>query len=197
MSDLQQAITAEFVALADVLERLDDSGWDSPSLCAGWRVREVVAHMTMPARYSMEQFQAELQKRDFDFTRLSNDLAEQDAALPTDVLIGNLRDPALHQWQPPGGGQAGALNHVVIHELDITVPLDADRHVPEPTIRSVLDNLTAGGTHEHFGFDLDDLQLQATDIDWTYGSGALASGTAEDLALFICGRTLPDGRISR
>ena len=25
--------------------------WDAPSLCEGWRTREVVAHMTMPARY--------------------------------------------------------------------------------------------------------------------------------------------------
>lgn len=32
----------------DLLADLDEAGWDHPSLCAGWRVREVVAHMTMP-----------------------------------------------------------------------------------------------------------------------------------------------------
>src|SRR6266516_4258878 len=141
MTDLNEAVSAEYLALAECLEQLPDEGWDTPSLCAGWRVREVSAHMTMPARYSMEQFQAELQKRDFDFTRLSNDLAAQDAGLPAETLIGNLRDELLHQWQPPSGGQAGALNHVVIHGLDITVPLGVERRVPEGTIRAVLDDL--------------------------------------------------------
>jgi len=39
--------------LADLLESLPD-GWDTPSLCAGWRVRAVVAHMTVPIRYSTD-----------------------------------------------------------------------------------------------------------------------------------------------
>ena len=118
--DLQSAVTAEFLALADLLDGLTEAGWDSASLCAGWCVREVVAHMSMPARYSMSEFQAELQKCDFDFTRLSNTVASRDAALPTSVLIGNLRDDVMHRWIPPGGGQTGALNHVVIHGLDGT-----------------------------------------------------------------------------
>ena len=48
--DLAGQVAAAFDALADALAPLDDAAWDTPSLCAGWRVREVVAHMTMPAR---------------------------------------------------------------------------------------------------------------------------------------------------
>ena len=193
--DLQSLVTNEFLALADLLDTLPDEGWDTPSLCAGWRVREVVAHLTMPVRFSAAQFGAELRNCDGDFTRLSNVVASRDAALPTSALVGNLRDEMMHHWTPPGGGYTGALNHVVIHGLDITVPLGVRRRSPDETLRVVLDDLTRGGTHAHFGFDLDGLSLRATDMDWRFGSGTPISGAAEDLALLICGRKLPAGRI--
>ena len=194
-NELQSAVANEFLALADLLEPLPAAGWDTPSLCAGWRVREVVAHMTMPARYSGEQFAVEIRNYDGDFTRWSNVVAARDGALPAGVLVGNLRDEMLHNWTPPGGGYAGALNHVVIHGLDITVSLGASRRSTDEDLRAVLDDLTSGGAHAHFGFELDGLSLRATDMDWRFGSGTPISGAAEDLALLVCGRMLPAGRI--
>jgi hypothetical protein len=149
----------------------------------------------MPVRYSTDQFMTELRACDGDFTRLSNVVASRDAALPTGELVGNLRDERMHHWTPPGGGTTGALNHVVIHGLDITVPLGIRRSSPDETLRVVVDDLTRGGTHAHFGFALDGHRLHATDMDWSYGSGTPISGAVEDLALLICGRTLPAGRI--
>lgn len=193
--DLQASVTIEFLALADLLDTLPDAQWDTPSLCAGWRVREVVAHLTMPVRYSPAQFGIELQDCDGDFTLLSNRLASRDATLPASDLVGNLRDETMHRWSPPGGGPIGALNHVVIHGLDITVPLGVNRRSPDDTLRAVLDDLTRGGTHAHFGFDVDGLNLRATDMDWSFGSGTPVTDAAEHLALLVCGRQLPAGRI--
>ena len=192
---LQPAVAAEFVALADLLDSAADTQWDTPSLCAGWRVREVIAHMTMAARYPEEKFMAELRRCNFDFGRLSNEIASRDAALPTGELVANLRSDVMQRWTPPGGGYHGALNHVVIHGLDVTVPLGVPRRAPDDTIRVVLDDLTAGGVHERFGTGIDGRTLQATDLDWSYGSGPPLRGKAEDLALVLCGRTLPAGRI--
>ena len=126
-SELQPLVAATYVALADLLDALPAEPWDAPSLCEDWRVREVVAHVTMPARYSEDAFMAELREDGFDFTRLSNRIASRDAKLPTTELIANLRDEALHRWTPPDAGYHGALNHVVIHALDITVPLSEPR----------------------------------------------------------------------
>jgi uncharacterized protein (TIGR03083 family) len=194
-TDRQTAIAGAYLALADLLESLPDETWDTPSLCAGWRVREVAAHVTMPARYSADRFMAELRGHGGDFTRLSNAVASRDAALPADVLVANLRDETLHRWTPPGGGSVGALNHIVIHSLDITVPLGIRRHFPDGTMRLVLDDLSSGGTHAHFGFEMDGRSLRATDIDWSFGRGEPISAAAEDLALMICGRDLPEGRV--
>jgi uncharacterized protein (TIGR03083 family) len=194
-ADLQPAVAAEFVALADLLGSATDAQWDTLSLCAGWRTREVIAHMTMAARYSEEEFMAELSRCDFDFGRLSNEIAARDAELPATDLVAGLRSEVMRHWTPPGGGWHGALNHVVIHGLDVTVPLGVPRRSPDATIRVVLDDLTAGGVQERFGTSIEGRSLQATDLDWSYGSGLGLRGPAEYLALVLCGRTVPEGRL--
>jgi uncharacterized protein (TIGR03083 family) len=194
-ANLQPLVAAEFLALADLLDSATEAQWDTPSLCAGWRVREVVAHMTMAARYPEDKFMAELRRCDFDFGRLSNEIASRDAALPPGELVADLRSEVMQHWAPPGGGYHGALNHVVIHGLDMTVPLGVPRRPPEDTMRIVLDDLTTGGVHQHFGTGIDGRRLQATDLDWSYGSGPVLAGQAEAIALVLCGRTVPAGRI--
>lgn len=165
-----------------MLDACSGGDGETPSLCGGWRVREVATHITMAARYSDDEFMAKLRDCDFDFTRLSNQVAAQDAELPTAELVSNLRADVMHHWSPPGGGYHGALNHVVIHGLDVTVPLGRPRRVPEATIRVVLDDLTHGGGHAHFGVDIGGQRPQATDLDWSYGSAAELCGEGEDLA---------------
>jgi hypothetical protein len=84
---------------------------------------------------------------------------------------------------------------VVIHGLDVTVPLGVPRRSPDATIRVVLDDLTAGGVQARFGTSIEGRSLQATDLDWSYGSGPVLRGPAEYLALVLCGRTVPEGRL--
>jgi len=192
--DLRATVTAEYLALAELLDDMEDTSWNTLSLCAGWRIREVVAHLTMPVRYSPAQFHAELQDCRADFTQLSNRIATRDAKLPTGTLVDSLREEAMHHWTPPGGDDIGALNHVVIHGLDITVPLGRGRR-PDEALRRVLEDLTTGGTHLHFGVGLDGVHLRATDMDWRFGSGHTISGAAGHLALLLCGRALPAGRV--
>ncbi len=190
-TDLQPMVAAEFLALADLLGSATKVQWDTPSLCAGWRVREVVAHMTMAARYPEEAFMAELRRCDFDFGRLSNEIAARDAQLPASELTANLRSEVMQHWAPPGGGYHGALNHVVIHGLDITVPLGLPRQSADEAIRVVLSGLTEGGGHAHFGTSIDGRSLAATDLDWSYGAGPVLRGPAGHLAVTLCGRTVP------
>lgn len=198
MSDdtyLQPAVAAEFESLASLLAEATPAQWDTPSLCDGWRVREVIAHLTMAARYSEAEFMAELRRCEFDFTRLSNEIAARDAGLPAGELVASLRSEVMRHWTPPGGGYHGALNHVVIHGLDATVPLGEPRRTPDDTIRVILDDLTSGDIHESFGVSIEGRRLRATDLDWSYGSGAALSGTAADLALAMCGRAVPAERL--
>jgi uncharacterized protein (TIGR03083 family) len=197
MTDEERQIRTEagFVALADLLAAASGAQWDTPSLCAGWRIREVVAHLTMPARYSEEAFMAELSACDFDFGRLSDKIAARDAELSTPELVANLRSEILHRWTPPGGGQRGALNHVVVHGLDVTVPLGAPCVADDDTLRVVLDDLTLGAVHQQFGTVIDARYLEATDLAWSYGSGSVLRGPALEIVLALCGRTIPNAHL--
>ena len=47
----------------------------------------------------------------------------------------------------------------------------------------------------NFGTNIEGRSLQATDLDWSYGSGPPLRGAAEDLALVLCGRAVPAGRL--
>ena len=197
MDTIRDMIAAQRTELAEVLAALPAPAWDEPTLCTGWRVREVVAHITMPFRYSGPRFMLELAKSRGRFNEMSDRVARRDAAgLSVAALTEAVRSNAGHPWKPPGGGWTGALAHDLIHGMDITVPLGLARPVPEDRLRLVLpDSLTAKSVR-FFGVDLDGIELRARDIDWTLGSGAPLTGTAAGLLLVLCGRKLPAGRLA-
>ncbi|WP_216211568.1 maleylpyruvate isomerase family mycothiol-dependent enzyme [Amycolatopsis aidingensis] len=195
MTGIREHIAAERTDLTGTLTGLTERQWDAPTLCAGWRVREVVAHITMPYRYSGRRFLGEMLRSGGNFTKMSDRCARRDAdKLSVEELTAALRDNVHHPWKPPRGGYEGALSHDVIHGLDITVPLGIDRTVPPERLRPVLDGLEPKQL-KFFGADLDGIELRATDLDWSYGSGTPLSGTAQDLLLVACGRTLPPGHL--
>ncbi len=188
-------VKGELLHLADLLDGSPAEVWDAASLCEGWRIREVVAHMTMPARYSADAFMAELTAAGGDFTRVSDALAVRDGALPAPTLVAGLRSRVLHDWQPPGGGAEGALTHCVIHGLDVTEALGWERTVPADRISRVLQSVAPRESPNLFGTDLAGIELQADDIAWSLGSGDLLTGPAQVLALVICGRRVRPGRL--
>ena len=196
MDDIRDMITAERTELAKMLADLPAPRWDEPTLCAGWRVREVVAHITMPFRYSRSRFVLELAKARGQFNERADRCARRDAAVMSPgELAEALGSNANHPWQPPGGGQIGALTHDVIHGLDITEALGLGQRVPEDRLGAVLPNLVTPKALGFFGVDLSGVELRAADTGWTFGSGRPVTGTAQDLALFLCGRKLPPGRL--
>ena len=194
-ADITRSIAAERRELAEVLAGLPPESWDSPTLCAGWRVREVVAHITMPFRYPLPRFAFEMIRSRGNFNRMADRCARRDGAAPPVELSLSLRDNERNPWKPPGGGYQGALTHDVIHGLDITVALGLGRRVPLDRLRIVLAGVTAAKSVRFFGTDLDGIELRADDLDWSLGSGAPVSGSAQDLALFVCGRKLPPGHL--
>ncbi|MFJ8211232.1 maleylpyruvate isomerase family mycothiol-dependent enzyme [Streptomyces sp. NPDC096033] len=194
-TQVRAAIAAERRELADLLDGLRADQWGGQSLCAGWRVREVAAHMSTGFRLSLPATLRELAAARGNLHRMTDRVARRDAAThSTTALARFLRDNADHPWTPPVGGLVAALGHDVVHGLDITVALGLDRRVPEERLRILLDAIRPS-TLKFFGADLDGVRLCAEDLDWSYGSGVPVSGTAQDLLLLAYGRRLPDGRL--
>ena len=73
--------------------------------------------------------------------------------------------------------------------------LGLGRRVPRERLGIVLDGITGAKSVRFFGTDLAGIELRADDLDWSYGSGTPVSGSAQDLALVVCGRKLPPGHL--
>ena len=194
MTDLQSWVGPTYDGLASLLAAAPPGSWDAPSLCEKWHVRHVIAHVTMPARFTGEQFGAEMAAAGGDFTAFVETVAARDASLPLADHLNALRSQQLHDWQPPDGSSAGALSHAVIHSLDVTIALDRPTIAPNEAVVTVLDHLiNANGTI--FGVDVTGVRLEASDSDWSWGSGDPMSADSGQLVALMSGRTLPDGRV--
>jgi uncharacterized protein (TIGR03083 family) len=180
-------IHAERERLVDVLSCLGPEQWASPSLCEGWRVREVVAHLTMPFRTPAIRLLGGMLRARFSFDRFADrDARAHAVATPDAELLAEPRRTIRHSWKPPGGGTAGALSHALVHGLDITEPLG----LPAPSadrIALALESATPR-TLKYFGADLDGIRLVATDADASMGEGTVHRLPVKQMLLVVTGR---------
>lgn len=194
-TDVREAVVAERRSQVELYESLTDEQWRAPSLCAGWSVHELLAHTSMPFRYSVPRLVVEIVRARGSFDRMADRRARADAVeLTPEQLVATLRDNVGHPWSPPGGGPLGALSHDVIHGLDAAVALGLDDHASPQWVAVVL----SGMRPRHlagFGVDLTGIELRATDADWSHGAGDVVRGRAQDLLLVLCGRRVRADRL--
>jgi uncharacterized protein (TIGR03083 family) len=190
-AELMPTVAAQRREFGDVLEGLPESDWNAPSLCSGWRVREVVAHMTMPFRYPAPRFLGEMVRSRGNFARMADRVARRDARAPIGTLLDGWRTNEDHPWKPPGGGLKGALTHDVVHGLDITIPLGIEHPVSEQALRVVLDHATTPLSLKHSGLDVTGIRFEADDLDWAFGDGKPLHGRARYLLMVLMDRRLP------
>ena len=181
--------------LVELLESLSDDEFATDTLCAGWQVPHVLAHITMPFRYTPDSYGSELAVDGFDFNKMADRVAKRDAADGPGPLLQCLRDNIETLWAPPGGGLRGGLSHDVIHGLDITIPLGRDERLDDSVLAAVLSGLGEESARQHFAFDPTQTRLQADDFDYAMGEGELVAGRAQDLIMVVAGRKLPVGHL--
>lgn len=186
--DVEALLDAERTALADLLDGLDEAGWATPSLCSGWSVRHVVAHLLMPYRLSAPRFMLKMVAGRFDFDRVADRWATAYRGSEKD-LVEALRATASQKFNVPGSPPEAPLSHLVIHQEDIRRPLGSRHPVNPVSADSTLDQLTsprAGGSFTP-GL-LDGLSVVSSDTGWRTGEGDEVVGSASALITTIAGR---------
>lgn len=178
---------AERGEIADFLETLAPEQWDRPSLCAGWRVRDVAAHLISYEERSQPEVlgmlaRAGLRPSRFNEAALSGyrDMAPAD-------LVAFIRSHLRPRGTTAARGGGVGLVDAVIHHQDMRRPLGLRRQIPPERLRYALPfAVTApplGGWRHGRG-----VRLIATDLDWSRGSGPEARGTGEAVLLTLAGR---------
>ncbi|WP_135453177.1 maleylpyruvate isomerase family mycothiol-dependent enzyme [Mycobacterium sp. DL99] len=171
--------------LAEFLATLTAAQWQTESLCAGWTVKDVVAHVI-----SYEDLgPAGLLKR-FAKGRIvrANEVGVAEySTMSTDELLEFLNQHLRPQGLTAGfGGMIGLVDGTVHHQ-DIRRALDRPRAVPAQRLRRILP-LVPGNPRLGAGRRIRGLRLHANDIEWEHGSGPEVTGTGEALLLAMTGR---------
>ena len=174
-------------ALLELLETLTPEQWDAPSLCAEWRVRDVVGHMVSETRMTVAQAAWGVITSGFRINRYIAKDAQRRGAAPVAKLLEDFRSVILARTHLPGLSSLSMLEDIVIHQMDIRRPLHQDRCVPEGRMIPVASELW---TNRFFpGPKLfQNLQATATDAAWSAGDGPDVAGPIEALVLTLAGR---------
>src|SRR3954452_16245874 len=115
-------IHAERKALAADLDGLAAGEWDTPSLCAGWSVRDVVAHMTAATKLNGPKFFGKLVGSGFSFDRVQNKgIAAERGAAPAETLA-HFKGQIDSTGRPPGPVDT-MLGETIVHSEDVRRPL--------------------------------------------------------------------------
>ena len=183
------AVASQRRQIADLVDDLDDEELATPSLCAGWDVKTVAAHVLSVFADSFWVFMGRAMCRR-SMARAIDELARRRAELPTSEIIATLRRDADYALSPPLFGPLDPLADILVHSGDIRIPLGLPFQ-PDPELGSLALNFLTG--RWPFGFvplgRLRGISLHGTDIDRSWGSGAEIHGPVAALMMSVVGRT--------
>src|SRR4051794_36003655 len=116
--DTWQAIRAERASLVDALAELPAGAWDKPSLCTGWSVRDVVAHMIATARMTPPRFFVNMVRAGFNFDAMAKrNIDDTIAGKSHDDLVAEFRALVDARSAPPGP-TVSWLGETIVHGED-------------------------------------------------------------------------------
>lgn len=192
MTDYNRLRWDELASINEFVGTLSDEQWNQATLCDGWRVRDIISHMTLGYTTPMLPLIGELTKYRFNVTKASAELS---------VEYGNEHTPAqlkatfesIHRDHVRKGiskvipTKEGLLDHLVHHQ-DMRRPLGMPRQIPEERLVAALD--VAPGVNGFVGSKkrAAGLRFAATDVAWKRGDGPEVTGSGEAILLALTGR---------
>jgi uncharacterized protein (TIGR03083 family) len=184
-------IHEERAALLATFETLTPDQWEQPSLCGHWTVRQVLGHLVVAAKPPAGRFALEVAKALGSFDKANDKLAVETAAAPVDELIERYRGVLGGRFTPPGAGPRAPLSDILLHSLDVRLPLGLPSDVAPERYAPCLELLFDRARGRIFvPAKRPTVTWMATDQPWSYGTGAVVRGTMADLALTASGRPL-------
>ncbi|MEV6657833.1 maleylpyruvate isomerase family mycothiol-dependent enzyme [Nocardia fluminea] len=187
-----QAVAEERATLVELLRDLPESAWDTASLCAGWRIRDVVAHLVLATRVTVAALVVNLIRARGNTDRLIHDTAVRHAdRTPTAALLAQLRATIDSTAIPIGTAPVDRLMDLLVHGQDIAVPLGLERTMPTAAAQLSLERVWTMGAPFHAQSRLAGYSLRTTDTSWAAGDGTPITGTAAELLMVVTGRTAP------
>jgi uncharacterized protein (TIGR03083 family) len=183
------AVAQQRRQFASLIGDLDDAQLTTPSLCSGWDVKTVAAHVVSTVRDGMPGF-LQMAIRHGSLSRGIDVLARRRAQAPTAEIVAALHEHADRPITSPIFGPRGPLADILVHTGDVRIALGLPY---EPDVRHAtvaMDFLT-----ERWPIGLlpvgrlRGIRLSATDVSRSWREGVEVTGPVAALLMGVCGRT--------
>jgi uncharacterized protein (TIGR03083 family) len=189
-ADVWPVIDAERLAVADLVADLSPDEWEAPSLCAGWTVGDVAAHLAWQQRTPIPALVGGLIRARGDMDRMIRDAAPRyRRSRSAQLLACEIRGLAGTRKHPPGVSHLEVLIDILVHPQDIAVAVGRSHPMPVDAAAVAATRVWAMGRPFRAATRFSGRRLIATDTDWAVGEGA---GTIErpirELLLMMTGR---------
>jgi uncharacterized protein (TIGR03083 family) len=197
--DVWAAIDSQRRRTADLLEELSDDEWRHPSLCKGWTVRDVAAHLTLQqlGLGAAMRFAITHPSSLGGVNRMIRTSARIKADQPAERLIAEIRAMVGSRRHNVGVTNLETLTDILVHGQDIAIPLQRELEMPTGASAVAATRVWAQhGKRMARVFDnipIQGFRLTATDVPWSVGQGREIQGPIAALLLLLTGRlaTLP------
>jgi uncharacterized protein (TIGR03083 family) len=135
-------LEAERLSVADLLEDLTDDEWQRETLCTGWTMQEMAAHLTTSTRTGWWDAIKGAVSSGFSFDRMEDRMARAIAARFTrPELIAQIRETAASPKRAPGAAPMDPLVDFLVHGQDIARPLGRVRDMPLEPAQAALEHV--------------------------------------------------------
>jgi len=178
--------------VGDVLSGLPAADWEKPSLCEGWRIRDVAGHLVWRVGTStpdLAKSSVRAMVRDgVRPSRLIDVMSARAVVAEPAELVAELRAIADARIAHTGRRNLTELTEVIVHGYDIAHALGMPlAFSPTATGAVVLARTLAAPIR--IKAVVRGRTLASTDAGWSVGRGPELASTAESLILFLFGRS--------
>lgn len=191
MEDIWETVHRERQSLAADLEALTAEQWKTPSLCDGWTVHDLLAHLVDDAKTTKLTFISSLILAGFNFDRVNQKGVNRERKESPHDTLQAFRQVSNRTTSAPAP-LASRLVECIVHGEDIRRPLGISHAYPMEAVIEAIEYQLAtsdsmGGSKNRAA----NLHLIATDTEWTRGSGPEVRGSAIDILMALTGRPIP------
>jgi uncharacterized protein (TIGR03083 family) len=187
--DVWRAVDDQRRRLVELLEDLSDEEWDRPSLCEGWTVRQVAAHVALQNTTWAAMPRGVLEMiRAGGMNGAIHAVACRHALQPTEQIIAEIGD-RIGVWRPlPTVTYLESAIDYLVHPQDIAIPLGRQLEMPADVAAVAAQRVWTSPRMFHARKKLAGYRLVATDTAWTAGQGDEVTGPIRALLLLLTGR---------
>lgn len=192
-SETWALVHAERQRLLDDLGPLAAHRWETPSLCRGWTVHEVLAHLLDTAKTGRLAFVWSMVRARGDFDRANEDGVRRCKRDDPRQTLAEFRD-VLELTRTAPANRATRLVEAIVHGEDIRRPLEIPADYPSAGLHEALAyQLRTPGSFGGARDRAEGCRLVDTDTGASWGDGLDVTGRAVDLLLAASGREIAPG----